>query len=316
MSSAVKLDLLDMIERYRAYGWRESVICRKWGICPKTLHGVGGCRSLGKSPRRCAINAITPAEKAQVIDYALKHTELNHREMAYRMIDEDIAYMSPSSVYRILRDNNLLSRKEPKPGPIGWATHQGLASADDIWQTDLMIVRYKHQDYFLLSYIDVYSRFIPHYELLTSMTGDSVKEATRKYLSACERVPLNIQSDNGSCYISQEYRSYLSKLDINHRRIHPYCPNENAEIERYHRTLRELIVPENADDFEQLMELIKEQIDYYNHTRYHSGIGFVTPYAKYSGKAEKILREREQKLIKAREIRKQKNLAKLNAKAA
>ena len=49
------------------------------------------------------LNAITDEEKQQVILYALAHTGLNHREMAYRMLDEGIAFMSPSSVYRILR---------------------------------------------------------------------------------------------------------------------------------------------------------------------------------------------------------------------
>ena len=35
------------------------------------------------------LNAITAEEKEKVTAYALFHTELNHREMAYRMMDED-----------------------------------------------------------------------------------------------------------------------------------------------------------------------------------------------------------------------------------
>ena len=138
-------------------------------------------------------------------------------------------------------------------------------------------------------------------------------KATQELLVECTLRPLNIQSDNGSCYIGQEYRSYLSGLAISHRRIHPYCPNESAEVERYHRTLRELLDPQDADNFDQLIQLIKDRIDYYNLVRYHSGIGFVTPYAKYNGLAEQIQIEREQKLIKARELRMQENLAKRTA---
>ena len=41
-------------------------------------------------------------EKQAVIAYARKHPELRHRELAWRMVDEGVAYVSPSTVYRIL----------------------------------------------------------------------------------------------------------------------------------------------------------------------------------------------------------------------
>ena len=47
-------------------------------------------------------------EKQAVRSYACRHTELRHRELAWRMIDEEVAYLSPSTVYRILRESNLV----------------------------------------------------------------------------------------------------------------------------------------------------------------------------------------------------------------
>ena len=41
-------------------------------------------------------------EKQKVLDYALKHPELRHRELAWRMVDEDVVCLSPSTVYRVL----------------------------------------------------------------------------------------------------------------------------------------------------------------------------------------------------------------------
>jgi hypothetical protein len=40
-----------------------------------------------------------PEEKQAVVAYALKHPELRHRELAWRMVDEDVACLSPSTVY-------------------------------------------------------------------------------------------------------------------------------------------------------------------------------------------------------------------------
>ena len=47
-------------------------------------------------------------EKQAVLAYARKHPELRHRELAWRMVDEDVAYLSPSTVYRILKQANLV----------------------------------------------------------------------------------------------------------------------------------------------------------------------------------------------------------------
>ncbi len=81
----------------------------------------------------------------------------------------------------------------------------------------------------------------------------------------------------------------MEKSGIEHRKIHLLCPNENAEIERYHRTQRKLIDPTEAYDYMALIELVNERVHYYNHERYHSAIGYVTLYAMYSNKAEAVL---------------------------
>lgn len=316
LSPDIKADLLDMIERYKAYGYSQAAICRQWGICAKTLHRVKGCRLLRKPSKRQALNAITVAEKAVVKAYALAHTELNHREMAYRMIDENKAFMSPSSVYRILKENKLIATRESNTDSERWNRHEQPDSPNVVWQTDLMILRYKGRDYFLLSYIDVYSRFIVYHELLTSMTGDTLKEATYRALGESGCKPLSIQSDNGSGYTSREYASCFGDSSMKHHRIHPYCPNENAEIERYHRTVRELLDPYEAENFDHLGWLVKDRINYYNKVRYHSAIGFVTPHDKYTGRAEKIIKSREIKLAKARKKRLQENRLHITTKAA
>jgi len=53
-----------------------------------------------------------------------------------------------------------------------------------------------------------------------------------------------------------------------------------------------------AENFDDLLKIIKEQIVYYNYQRYHSAIGFITPDAKYSGKGDNIFSEKEKKLKK------------------
>jgi len=199
------------------------------------------------------MNRITQEEEQQVVTYAIKHPDIKHREMTYRMIDEDIAYMSSSSVYRILNRNNLLKRREFEKKLIKWNPHTPVSEPDEKWQTDLMVVPHKGRDYYLLSYLDVGTRFIVYHELLLSMTGDSIEQASERAIKATRKKPKIIQSDNGSCYISSEYRFFIARNEIDHHRIHAHCPNENAEIERYHRSLWEMLDPSEADNFESLI---------------------------------------------------------------
>lgn len=51
-----------------------------------------------------ALEAILPEEKTAVLAYALGHPKDGYRRLAWQMIDADVAYLSPTSVYRILRD--------------------------------------------------------------------------------------------------------------------------------------------------------------------------------------------------------------------
>jgi len=62
----------------------------------------------GPSPPPLQPYEALPEEKAAVKEYALKHPELRHRELAWRMVDEDVAYVSSSTVYRILREAKLV----------------------------------------------------------------------------------------------------------------------------------------------------------------------------------------------------------------
>jgi hypothetical protein len=84
-------------------------------------------------------DGILPEEKAAVIDYALAHPKDGYRRLAWQMVDGDVAYLSPSSVYRVLKEADLLYRWKR-------STRSGTAPAKptrphERWHTDLMYLR-------------------------------------------------------------------------------------------------------------------------------------------------------------------------------
>ncbi len=251
-----------MLKRYCHYGWTKRAICQKWGISLATFYGIKPGNEPSRHRRRMQLNTITPFEREAIRSYALSHTELYHRKLAYRMLDEDIVVVSPSTVYRILKDCSIIRQRTKREKRDLWHPHQGVGRADQVWQTDLMCLIFQQREYYLLSYEDVYSRFKVYHKICLTMTGDTIRQASREAMEQTGIIPEAIQSDNGSCYISQEYRSLMKKLEIDHRLIHPLCPNENADIERY--------------------------------------LGFIPPDAKYRGNPEQIFAARKNKLERAK----------------
>src|SRR6185312_560061 len=79
-------------------------------------------------------------------------------------------------------------------------------------------------------------------------------------------------SDIGSCYIASDLKDYLDKCGIRpiHGRI---ChPQTQGKIERYHRSMKNVV---NLDHYycpDELKEAIAEFVNYYNNQRYHESL--------------------------------------------
>lgn len=253
-------------------------------------------------------------EKQAVLTYARKHPELRHRELAWRMVDEDVAFLSPSTVYRVLKEANLVCpwRRRTRRKK---AADEKASRPDQRWSTDLMHVQVAGRVYYFVAFLDEYSRYIVHHEMLPGMDGLSVSRAAQEAIETLPRgadgkpaAPPEIRSDNGSCYISQEFRAVLQENGLGHHRIQPHCPEENGLMERANRTLREGLdeaSPTNLLEAESLMNRI---VGRYNEVRLHSALGYLPPREYYRGDPSERYETRRVKLSQARHRRRERNL--------
>jgi putative transposase len=303
----------------RRSGWPAKRTLAALGIPRRTyyrwLKEQAWARALPEQPvRPVQPYEALPEEKQAVLDYARRHPALRHRELAWRMVDEDIACLSPSTVYRILKEANLVCpwRRRAKRRR---AEEEKATRPNQRWLTDLMQVQVGDGTYYFVSFMDEYSRYIVHHELLLGMDGISVSVAAQ---AAIETLPRGedgqprekpeMQSDNGSGYIAREFLLVLKEHGLGHHRIRPHCPEENGVIERSFRTLREALEGEELTDLLEAERVLARLVRWYNEVRLHSALGYLPPAVVYRGNPEERKAERRRKLAQARHRRRERNL--------
>jgi putative transposase len=254
-------------------------------------------------------NTIPQEQKNLVVELALDYPHLSSRELAFKLTDEQQIFISESSVYRILKARGLITTPP----------HIFLSAADEfsnktsfvhqMWQTDFTYFKILGWGwYYLSTVLDDYSRYIVHWELCEGMKVQDVKRTVDRAIVKAKIVSKQrprLLSDNGSCYIASELKEYLKSnhgIDQVHGR--PMHPQTQGKIERYHRTMKNVVKLDNYYCPEELERALEKFVLTYNNERYHESLKNLVPADVYFGRGDFILKERER--IKYESIKKRK----------
>lgn len=257
-------------------------------------------------------NQIPEWEKERVVEIARRYPEKSCREVACFVTDKLGSFISESSVYRILKARDLVTSPVYTIISANDKFEHPTTRVNQLWQTDFTYFKIVHWGwYYLSTVLDDYSRYIIAWKLCTTMTAEDVKEVLEmaisqtgvKHIKVYQRPRL--LSDNGPCFISSELKKYLIKNDIMHVRTRVYHPMTQGKIERYHRSMKNLLLLDIYYTPEELSEKIGHWVEYYNNRRYHEAINNVTPADRYFGREKDILNHRKKAKDKTLKLRKQ-----------
>jgi transposase InsO family protein len=217
------------------------------------------------------------------------------------MVDADVAYLSPASVYRILTDADLLYRwkrscRSGEKPEVPTRPHQR-------WHTDIMYLRVGDVWYFLVTVLDGFSRYVVHWELLTSMRAADVRLVIQHALEANGLKDVEIVSDNGSQFTSADFKALVRQFELQHIRIRTYHPESNGTLERFHRSTREALAEDDLRNLARARELIGRWIEHYNENRLHASLQYLPSCEFYRGNPTERIAERRAKLERGRRHR-------------
>jgi transposase InsO family protein len=245
-------------------------------------------------------------EKASIVEFARQYPLEGYRRLAFMMLDQDVVAVSPSSVYRVLREAGLLQNLWQSPSRKGSGFVQPLQPHEH-WHIDFAFVNVGGTFYYLCSILDGASRYIVHWEIREAMKEADAELVLQKAREKHPQAKPRIISDRGPQFIAKEFKEFIRLWQTSHVLTSPHYPQSNGKLERWHRTLKEQAIrPKTPLTLEQARQVVAEFVQYYNTLRLHSAIGYITPQDKLQGKAEAIWKARDEKLEAARECRRQK----------
>jgi len=244
-------------------------------------------------------------EKQAILDFQQLYPLEGYRRLTYMMIDADVVAVSPSSVFRVLREAGRLRRWAPKPSKKGTGFEQPLA-VHEHWHVDIAHINIHGTFYYLCAVLDGASRYIVAWGLRESMREADVEVVLQRAKERFPEARPRIISDNGPQFIAKDFKEFIRISGMTHVRTAPYYPQSNGKLERWNKSIKsECIrpgVPLSVDDAERLIE---QYIQVYNEQRLHSAIGYITPRAMLEGRRAEIHAARDRKLELARQRREQ-----------
>ena len=141
--------------------------------------------------------------------------------------------------------------------------------------------------------VDIWDRFIVGYRVYEC---ESAENASKLIIDTCagQGRPLVLHSDNGSPMKGATMLATLYELGIRPSRSRPRVSNDNPYSESLFKTVkyRPNFQPNGFESLRQAREWVDAFVAWYNNEHHHSGLKYLTPEQRRSGKGDIILAAR------------------------
>lgn len=296
--------IVELVEEAVSAGAREGRACKVAGIAARTLARWRASKE-GKDRRRGpttpSAHRLSEAERKRVLDVvnSPEFRDLSPKQIVPRLADRGEYIASESTIYRILREEGLLTHRErSRPRGASKPKPHVARGPNQVWSWDITYLRspIRGAYFYLYLVVDIWSRKIVGWEVHEQERSDlaaALIEATL-LLEKVDPNQIALHADNGPSMKGSTMLATLLRLGVAASFSRPNVSDDNPYSEALFRTLKySPAYPRKPfASVEQARAWVARFVRWYNNEHLHSGIRFVTPEDRHQRRDTRILAKR------------------------
>jgi putative transposase len=327
ISQQTKVEILEVIDTAKAAGISMTRTCTllmidrrrvtRWQMKMKNGDSIDNLKPGPRDP----VNRLLPIEREAVMAMAIReeYADMSHRILAVTAWDLNIFFVSFSSVYRILRSENLTTMRGVQKKHNGRSippVRKTLTGPNQRWCWDISYLPTMEKGVFLYLYLllDEYSRKAISWLISWRQTAEEARELLEEglinenILDLPEDQRPEVFNDRGRQMKAKPIKIMFEENHMPQMFARPRTPNDNPYIESMFGTIKGFSkYPGGFLDRDEAVQYFREYFNWYTYEHLHSGIDYVTPDQCHNGLREGIVSRRKEKLNKQLEYRKEVN---------
>lgn len=200
----------------------------------------------------------------------------------------DMEYIiNHKKVYRLMNENNLLLGKVIRTsGKREFVKHRKIEAAYPMEYLCLDIkyvyVHGEKRNFYLLTVLDVCTRKAIEQIFQSSIRKIDVINIFRRINQQYGIKGVTVRNDNGSQFIANDVKQFLSSAQAKQEFTHIATPQENSYIEAFHSIVQtEVIERFEFAGYYEAKTTFQKHLHWYNNERKHGQLGRITPQQKW-----------------------------------
>jgi transposase InsO family protein len=268
-----------------------------------------------------ALHRVLPEEIDQIVAMARsqEYVDLSHRILAVTAWDKGLFQASFSTVYRVLKAQNLMTARGPGGAHNGHSqapVRKDLTGPNQRWCWDISYLMTFQKGVYLYLYLllDEYSRKAIQWRISWQQTAEESRLllegglAEQNILDLPENQRPEVINDRGRQMKAKPIQRLCEDHHLPQWFARPRTPNDNPYIESAFSTVKR--APEYPGRFlddDQAVAYFDRYFTWYDTEHYHSGIDYVTPQQAHQGLRQSIVDQRRIKKLSQRRRRREEN---------
>lgn len=287
-----------LAKAYMNYGLTRDTVLQLTGLTKHQLYYESNGRKPGKRPTQVttwkdhATQQIQQRPNEELVEDIIAILSNPDLPNWYRTVTTTLQvngwYVNHKKVYRLEKQNGLLSKPRKRPGRT-FVKFRRVTPSEPLRILEMDIkycwIEGKKQYAFILTVLDTFTRYILHWTAGYHMRKEQIKQAWEyiivQYLQPADllnqSIEVEVRNDNGRQFCAEMIQSFFKENYLNQVFTHPYSPEENGHVESFHKILGRSLRNNYFSNLEDLNKRLKIFYENYNNKRNHGSIAGLNP---------------------------------------